>query len=390
MIIFKLAYRNIVGAGLRTGLNIIVLSFSFVAIIGVRGLHDGMQEQIVQAMIEGEYGGGQYWYEKYDRYDPFTFDEAHSPIPEGLKTAIEQQTATPILIVKGSIYPNGRVQQVIIKGIDPEQKIINIPSQFLTADSTEIVALIGSRMARSTGLKIGDYVTLRWRDINGTFDARDVRIAQVMNTSVPTIDNGQIWLNLNVLQNLTGMKDQATLMVVEKNWENQLALSSWQFRDTNYLLQDMYEMVKSKRTSSLILFGILLFMAMLAIFNTQILAIFRRRKEIGTLMALGMTRPAVIELFTLEGALHSIGAAVVAALYGAPLLGLFAKYGLELPKATDSYGMALGEKMYPVYSGGLILATAIIIFITTTVVSYLPTRKISKLKPTDALKGKIA
>lgn len=390
MIIFQLAFRNLMGAGLRTWLNIIVLSFSFVAIIGVRGLHDGMQEQIVQAMIEGEYGGGQYWYEKYDRYDPFTLDEAHNPIPEGIKTTIEQQKATPILIVKGSIYPNGRVQQVIIKGIDPEQKIINIPSQFLTADSSEIVALIGSRMARSTGLKIGDYVTLRWRDINGTFDARDVRITQVMNTSVPTIDNGQIWLNLNVLQKLTGMKDQATLMVVDKNWKNQLALPSWPFKETNYLLQDMYDVVKSKRTSSLILFGILLFMAMLAIFNTQILSIFRRRKEIGTLMALGMTRPAIIELFTLEGALHSIGAALVAALYGAPLLGLFAKYGLELPKSTDSYGMALGEKMFPVYSGGLILATTIIIFITTTIVSYLPTRKISKLKPTDALKGKIA
>lgn len=390
MIIFKLAYRNLVGAGLRTWLNVIVLSFSFVAIIGVRGLHDGMQEQIVQAMIEGEYGGGQYWYEKYDRYDPFTLDEAQNPIPAGLKTAIAQQQATPILIVKGSIYPNGRVQQVMIKGIEPEQKILNIPSRFLAADSGEMVALIGSRMARSSGLKIGDYVTLRWRDINGTFDARDVRIVQVMNTSVPAIDNGQIWLNLNVLQKLTGRTDQATVVVVEKKWENQLALPAWPFRDTDFLLQDMYDVVKSKKTSSLILFGILLFMAMLAIFNTQILSIFRRRKEIGTLMALGMTRPAVIQLFTLEGALHSIGAVLVAAIYGAPLLGLFAKYGLELPKSTDSYGMALGEKMFPVYSGGLILATTIIIFITTTIVSYLPTRKISKLKPTDALKGKIA
>jgi ABC-type lipoprotein release transport system permease subunit len=390
MIIFQLAYRNLVGAGLRTWLNVIVLSFSFVAIIGIRGMHDGMQEQIVHAMIDGEYGGGQFWYEKYDRYDPFTLDEAHGLIPEKLRTAIEQQDVTPILIIKGSIYPNGRIQQVMIKGIAPDQKILNIPTQYLSGDNDEIVALIGSRMARSTGLKIGDYVTLRWRDINGTFDARDVRIAQVMNTSVPTIDNGQVWLNLNVLQKLTGMTDQATVVVVEKNWENQLAIPAWPFKDTNYLLQDMYDVVKSKRTSSLILFGILLFMAMLAIFNTQILSIFRRRKEIGTLMALGMTRPAVIQLFTLEGALHSIGAVLVAAIYGAPLLGLFAKYGLELPKSMDSYGMALGEKMFPVYSGGLILATTIIILITTTIVSYLPTRKISKLKPTDALKGKIA
>ncbi len=390
MIIWQLAYRNLVGAGLRTWLNVIVLSFSFVAIIGIRGMHDGMQEQIVHAMIDGELGGGQYWHEKYDRYDPFTLDEAHGLIPEDLKTAIEQKNVAPVLIIKGSIYPNGRIQPVMIKGIAPDQKILNIPTQYLSGDNDEIVALIGSRMARSTGLKIGDYVTLRWRDINGTFDARDVRIAQIMNTSVSTIDNGQIWLDLKVLQKLTGMIDRTTILVVQKNWENKSAIASWPFKNIAFLLQDIYDVVKSKKTSSSILFGILLFLAMLAIFNTQILSVFRRRKEIGTLMALGMTRTKVIQLFTLEGALHGIGAALVAAIYGAPLLALFAKYGLDLPKSTDSYGMAIGDKIFPVYTGGLILATTIIIFITTTIVSYLPTRKISKLRPTDALKGKIS
>ncbi|MBD3291073.1 FtsX-like permease family protein, partial [candidate division KSB1 bacterium] len=138
-----------------------------------------------------------------------------------------------------------------------------------------------------------------------------------------------------------------------------------------------------------ILYAMLLFLGMLAIFNTQVLSIFRRRKEMGTLMALGMTRLKVIELFTIEGAMQGVLAAVVAAIYGLPLLIYFASRGLGLPQSTDEYGFAIGEKIFPMYSAGLIAATTAFILIVTTIVSYLPTRRIAKLKPTDALRGKL-
>ena len=67
---------------------------------------------------------------------------------------------------------------------------------------------------------------------------------------------------------------------------------------------------------------VLLLLAMLAIFDTQILSLFRRRKEMGTMMAMGMTRNNLIQLFTLEGAMHAALAAVVGAIYGAPLVYL--------------------------------------------------------------------
>ena len=133
----------------------------------------------------------------------------------------------------------------------------------------------------------------------------------------------------------------------------------------------------------------LLLLAMLAIFNTQVLSIFRRRKEMGTMMALGFTRAKVIKLFTLEGAMHSVLAAVVAAVYGIPFLVWFSRRGWPLPEGTD-FGFALGEKLFPVYSVGLVVGTVILVLTVTTIVSFLPTRKIAKLKPTDALRGKLS
>jgi ABC-type antimicrobial peptide transport system permease subunit len=60
-----------------------------------------------------------------------------------------------------------------------------------------------------------------------------------------------------------------------------------------------------------------------------------------------------------------------------------------MPKVVDSYGLSIGDKIVPVYSMGLIMSTVLLVIVSATIVSYFPTRKISKMKPTDALKGKI-
>ena len=109
----------------------------------------------------------------------------------------------------------------------------------------------------------------------------------------------------------------------------------------------------------------------------------------GTLMALGMTRLKVIQLFTLEGTMHGILAALLATVYGFPLLAYFANNGMDLPQSMDSYGVALGEKLFPIYSAGLVSGTALLVLIVVTIVSFIPTRKIVKLNPTDALRGKM-
>ena len=127
MLALKLAYKNLIGAGLRTWLNVIVLSFSFVVIIFFKGMLDGWDRQAKTDSIGWEFGGGQYWQKNYDPYDPFTLSDSHeSPDPKG-QSLIEQGLLMPELITQGSIYPEGRMQSVLLKGIDPSQKILDIP-----------------------------------------------------------------------------------------------------------------------------------------------------------------------------------------------------------------------------------------------------------------------
>ena len=385
----KLAYRNLVGAGLRTWLNVFVLSFVYILIIWHYGVIDGWNYQAKKDMQEWEVGNGQYWHQNYDPYDFFTLEDSHGKIPEAFINPIAENILTPILINQGSIYPEGRIQSVLLKGIDPYQKVLALPTEIFHVSSEILPVIIGRRMAKSCKLKEGDVTTIRWRDVNGTFDAAEVKIVKVFNCNVPNVDAGQVWLRIDDLQNMMQAPDEATLFTIGQNAELSKEVEGWNYKNLDFLMADVDEMIKMKKVGGSVFYVILILLAMLAIFDTQVLSIFRRQKEIGTYIAMGMTRRQVVSLFTVEGAMHAILAVVVGAIYGIPFLLWQIKTGFSMPAGTDDMGLAIAEKIFPVYGLGLIVTTILLVLVITTIVSYLPARRISKMNPTEAIKGKI-
>jgi len=387
--IFKLAYKNIIGAGLRTWLNIFILSLSYFAIIALQGFFVGWQDDASREMKNWYIAGGQYWQESYDPYDPYTLEDSHGPIPEELQKLISKGEAISILISPATIYPEGRMRNIVLKGIDPKQDLIELPTKYLTDPNGEINCIIGSGFADNMNIKEGDFIVLRWRDKNGVYDARDIKVAHIFFTTVISVENNQIWIALDALQEMLNLPGEATIIPV-KDELYKMEFSGWQHKDLAFLLLDLTNLIKTKTIGSSIMYVLLLFLAVLAIFDTQILSIFHRRKEMGTLMALGMTRSKIIQMFTLEGVLHAVLAILMGAVYGIPLLNHFQKVGMQLGADTKEWGLSgLDDALYPVYGWKLVLGTVILVLITITIVSFLPTRKIAKLKPTDALRGKM-
>ncbi len=403
MTLLKLAIRNLIGAGLRTVLNILVLTLVFLAIVASLGLLEGMNEQTSRAMVEAEYGGGQFWHPGYDPYDPLTLEDARGIPPPELLDLMARGEAAAILVVQGTMYPGGRLRPVLLKGIDPGQGILELPTAALGASPDEpdgIPVLLGSRMAENTGLAPGDVVTLQWRDVNGTIDAREARVVQIMNTPVQSVDLNQVWLPLGRLQEMMGAPREATLAVARRGLPGpaaglqapaaSLAGADWVFQRPDDLLADIRNLVRAKKIGAGIIYALLIFLAMIAIFDTQVLSLFHRRKEIGTLMALGMTRGRIMALFVLEGGLHGVLAIGAGAVFGTPLLWRFSRVGWKLSTQADSYGYALGDTLYPVFTPGILIQTGLLLLLITALVSWIPTRSILSLTPTEALRGRAA
>lgn len=382
-IAIRLAFKNLIKAGLRTWLNVTVLAFTFIFIVFYNGFINGWQDQAEQDEIAWQYGQGQLLQEGFDPQDPFTFQEGHALLPED-----EQQNLVPVLIRQATLYPEGRLMPVVIKGIKADQQLLKLPTHLLEESSAQIPAIIGKRFAKAANLKKGDQVLLRWRDKYGTFDAFNITVAGIFNTNSAAVDNGQIWVPLDKLWEMTGLTNEASFLIAKPGYQA-TATEGWEFKDLDYLLSDLRAAVNMERSTSAIIYLVLLCIALLAIFDTQVLSIFRRQQEIGTYIALGMTRKQVLGIFTVEGSMYSIFAMVVGGLIGLPIFIYTATQGIGLFDGIDEMGISIANRVYPTFGFGLVAGTVILLLISATLVSFLPARKIATMNPVNALKGKM-
>ena len=388
--LFNLAIKNLIGAGIRTWLNVFVTAISFFMIIFVSGMYDGMRSHAKQVTIDTEVAGGAYWHPKYDPLDPFSFEDSHGIPPDEINDLIHNKKAFSVLVSQASIYPNGRMMPVMMKGIEPTQSIVNLPTKSLEQEAGGLIpVLIGSGMANYTQLKVGDTFAIRWLDANRTYDADEGVIVYIMETENFKVDVGTIWIPLERAQTMLDMKDEATYITFVKNISTVQDKGKWIYRDVNYLMRDMEAMIEADEPGAQIMYLILLALAGMGIFNSQILSIFRRRKEIGTLMAVGMTRARVVGLFTLEGGMNAFFALIMTLILGGPVFIYFALYGIPLPIDYAEMGLIVAKRLIPVYSMGLFVTTTLFISFVVLILSYMPSRRIAKMKPTDALRGKI-
>ena len=387
--LFKIALKNLLGAKLRTFLNVFVTSISFFMIIFMTGLYDGMRQHAKQVTIDTEIAGGAYWHPLYDPLDPMSFEKSHSLLPANIDTLVKEKRAVPILVSQAAIYPNGRIMPIIMKGIDPSQNIVNMPTETLSKNrDVNIPVLVGKGMANNAKLKIGDSFTIRWLDSDGTYDADEGTVVHIMDTENFKLDIGHIWIPIKKAQEMLTMEDEVTYVAYSKNEIKLNNSGSWIHRDVNYLIQDIEAAIEADKPSIQIMFAILLSLAAMGIFNAQVLSIFRRGREIGTLMALGMTRSRVVGLFTMEGGINAILASLLTIFPFGLILWWTANHGIPLPMDYTEMGFMIAKQLIPIYSLGLIITTTILVFSIVLIVSYLPSRRIARMKPTDALRGK--
>ena len=386
---WKTAFKSLIGNGLKTWLNVFVLSISFVLIIAMQGLMKNWSEQAVVDTVKWEIADGQYWQSKYDPFDVYSLDSSTVKVPAELKADIDAHLIEPQLITQASIYPDGRMKGVLLRGIQPTQQLLNLPTKVLQQQDNELIpVVIGTTMAKQNKLKLNDIITLRWRDKNGSFEAADIQIAGIFKTSVPTVDNGIIWISLDKLQKMTLNEDCANIMLKSPKIANK-KMDGWDFKSVTKLTEATTKLVKSKAAGQSVFYIIFLLLAMLAIFDTQTLSIFRRQREIGTMVALGMTPGQVVAQFTLEGTLNSVLAFAVGAMWGTPLIWYLTTKGISIDMNASELGVAMADKLYASVTPQLVFGTMIFIIVVTAIVSYIPARKISKMNPTEAIRGKV-
>jgi len=212
-------------------------------------------------------------------------------------------------------------------------------------------------------------------------------VVGLLQTQVPALDRGKVWLDWAVLNQLNQTEGFATKLWV-KVGQKPAPAQGWDFQTPRELLSDTIELIETKQAGQAFFYGLLLFLGLIAIFDTQALAVFRRKKEIGTLMAMGMSNGKVLALFVTEGAMHGVLATLFTALWGVPLFYWSTQTGLNFGVSGDQWGMVLGDVIYPVYKVGKVVSAVLMVNLLVLFVSFWPTRSLTHLTPAQALRGR--
>jgi putative ABC transport system permease protein len=129
--------------------------------------------------------------------------------------------------------------------------------------------------------------------------------------------------------------------------------------------------------------GISLGVGMFLIYNAVSISVAQRRKEVGTLRALGVTRGRMVALFCLE----SLVMAVFGALIGLGLAGQLASYAVHTVETAINRFMMPIQPADPQITREIMVIGIVCGLLATLVAAYFPARAASRVDPAEALRA---
>ena len=156
-------------------------------------------------------------------------------------------------------------------------------------------------MARNLGIGVGDGFVVLGSKLDGGVAALSLRVAGIVETGSTDLDRALVRVQLAALQDEFGLGDRAHMIVLRlERFElaearvpridaaiaplatNAVALS-WQ-----QLMPEVSQTIQLKRAGSLVMFGLIALLVTFSIFNSFMMSVFERTREIGMLLAIGM------------------------------------------------------------------------------------------------------
>lgn len=385
--ILDMAFKNLIRQGMRSLLNVLVTALIIIAIIFALSLLNGFQAQALRNMSTTDVAGGHYRVPGFDILTPTEWEDFTLPVPQALGHLPHSEKAE-VLVQQGQLFPNRRLFPVQLRGINIDQSLLDLPLHTLKNEPAEIgetiPVVLGKQMAKKARLTVGDMVVLKWRDKFGAVDALDVRVMDVAPMINPRVDQGVVWMRLDHLRQITQRTGEVTWVAVKQPVG---PVAGFEFQTVEDLMADLLTLLKHDRRNTRILWFFLIVLAGISVFNTQILNIFKRQKEIGTLMALGMTSKKIIRLFSLEGILMALLAIVAAAVLGVPFFIWFQGVGFDISHLSET-GFPVREKIFLDIKIAEVIYSTLVTVGVMILMSWIPVRKVARLEPTQALRGR--
>ncbi|MCQ6961948.1 ABC transporter permease [Methanolobus chelungpuianus] len=295
--------------------------------------------------------------------------------------------SSPYLIGEASFRYRDKTANAALKGVVPteEEAVAHVSNDVIEGDFEELAysrrgIVIGDDLARRLGLQMGDSVEVSFPNAN----TLSLRVIAIYDTGTPA-DESLTYTSLGTAQDFYGTADVIngiSLRLADFNRDREVASI---IREEGYRADgwtqnnpEILQTLAIERSSNQVTLGFILLIASFGVVSTLNMVVMSKLKEIGILMAMGMSRSGIRLVFLLESGMLGLAGAVLGALAGTVIALSVGSY--PLPEGV--YGIS---SIPVIVRPTDVLLIITVVFLLNLIAGIYPAQRAASLDPVRAI-----
>lgn len=292
---------------------------------------------------------------------------------------------------------------VQIRGINPDRETATTTfhenltdGDYLDTDIRNPV-LLGQRLADKLNVEIGNRIVLSFQDLDNEITSGSFTISGLFRTASNPYDERNVFVRADDLQELmAGRAIYHEIAMIFQDEELSEAVAADLNSEFDHIkAETWYELSPELRYitdmgGSLIVYIMIVILLALAfgILNTMLMAIFERMRELGMLLAIGMSKLRVFLMIMLESVILTFTGAAAGLLLAWLTVRYFGEAGIDMTAVGGESMAEFGYSaiVYPVAYPGDYITTIILVAITAILAAVYPAIKALRLNPGEVVR----
>ena len=400
--LIKIAWRNIWRNKLRSLVVICSIILGIWAGIFINGFSYGLNRQRTLEAIQSNLSHIQIHDTAWSQ-DPNIANQLQqaASILRALEDNPQVKAFSSRMLLNGivaSANGNGGAQ---ITGIEPatENRLTGLAEKITEGDflaDKKNKILLGKAMADKLKARIGSKVVITFTDREGVIISGAFKVAGIYRGTSSQIEQLKVYVRQQDLQKLLSetiapheiallTSSLETVKPVQQELQRQFpdyTIQSW-----DELSPELGYADEIMGTMLYLIIGIIMLALSFGIVNTMLMAVLERRKELGMLMAVGMSKRRVFSMILLETLMLSLCGGPLGILLGFLTIWYTGSTGIDLSvfaEGLQSFGIS--SVIYPSIETSFYFGTGLLVVVMALLSSLYPARRALKLNPIEAIR----
>lgn len=404
--LFSIAWKNMWRNKLRSLIVIIAMTLGLIGGILSAGIMSGAAKQSLKDALNDYVSEIQIHHPEFsENYDLNRYIENSAELNEFILNIEGVKSVSSRVKILGMANSPANAIGTFINAIDPDtektvtdiyKRIADTAGTYFESDRKNPI-LISRKTAEKLKLKLNSKLVITFTENDSTFSGGAFRVCGIYKTYSSVFDEMNVFIRQSDLKKISSLPDNIShetairIPVAEdlepvKNMilEKYPGLSVLTWKESQGYLAILSEMMDKM----IYIFLIIILLALgFAIVNTMLMVVLERIKEVGMLMAVGMSRFRVFKMIMYETIFLSVAGGVIGMLISAGLLKYMGKDGIYwkgVEKAFEQFGYS--SHIYPSLEPDFYFVLSFLIILTGILASIYPARKATRLNPVEALR----